>query len=53
MRYIKSALKREEVIERYLPRLRPLSEDIELRYRRYKSDASIDFDLSHLEHAAL
>jgi IclR family mhp operon transcriptional activator len=53
MRYIKTALRHDELVERYLPRLRRLSEDISARYQRYKSDSSIDFDFNHLEHAAL
>jgi DNA-binding IclR family transcriptional regulator len=53
MRYIKSALKHDELVERYLPLLRRLSDDIAARHQRYKSDTSIDFDLNHLDHAAL
>jgi DNA-binding IclR family transcriptional regulator len=53
MRYIKSALKHDELVERYLPLLRRLSDDIAARHQRYKSDSSIDFDLNHLDHAAL
>jgi DNA-binding IclR family transcriptional regulator len=53
MRYIKSALMHDELIDRFLPRLHQLSAEITARYQYYKSYASLDFDRAPVECAAL
>jgi IclR family mhp operon transcriptional activator len=53
MRYIKSAMKHDDLVHQFLPKLRALSEEIVVKYHRYKDDISLDFDMESAPDATL